>query len=45
MHEFCQRKRKLELQQMQRVVEIVEQKKAEKKTQAQAARQTTAPNG
>ena len=33
MHEFCQRRRKLERQQMKRVVEIVEQKKAEKQTQ------------
>ena len=48
MHEFCLRKRKLERQQMQRVVEIVEQKKAEKaekKTQAEAAHKTTAPRG
>ena len=36
-HEYCQRKRKLEFQQMQRVVEIVEQKKAEKRAQARAA--------
>ena len=42
-HEFCQRKRKLELQQMKKVVEIVEQKKLEKKTQAEAARKNTAP--
>ena len=32
MHEFCQRRRKLERQQMKRVIEIVEQKKAEKQT-------------
>ena len=33
MHEYCQRKRMLEMQGMKRAVEVIERKKLEKKLQ------------
>lgn len=38
MHEYCQRKRQLEMQGMKRAAEIVDRKKIEKEKQAEAAR-------
>lgn len=38
MYEFCQRRRKLEREGMQRVVEVVDRKKSERLKQAKAAR-------
>ena len=38
MHEFCQRKRKLEREGMQRVVEVIDQKKLEKQKKVEDAR-------
>ena len=40
MHEFCQRRRRLEREGMQRVVEVVDRKKSEKRKQVEAARET-----
>ena len=36
MHEYCQRKRFLEMQGMKRVVEVIDRKKTEKQLKAQS---------
>lgn len=38
MHEYCKRKRQLEIQGMQRAVEVIDRKQAEKKKKAEEAR-------
>lgn len=38
MYEFCQRRRQLEREGMQRVVEVIDRKKSEKRKQAEVAR-------
>lgn len=40
MYEFCQRRRQLEREGMQRVVEVIDRKKLEKRQQAEAVRAT-----